>query len=441
MDKGPIIAPFSGVRYDLRKVKDLSRVTAPPYDVISEALQNRLYERDPYNIVRLILGRQHTTDTEGENRYTRSAHDLQTWLREGILMRDKEPSLYLYEQTFKADDKERVRRGFIALRRIEEFEKGKIYRHEKTLTGPKEDRFLLIKACGANFSPIFSLYSDPGRQLSRLFKPSFDQPPLADFTDEERVRHRFWRVIDRALLKSTDDLVGGKNLFIADGHHRYETAIAYRNWLRAQYPKSPENASFNYVMMFFTEMGDPGLVILPTHRILQNWPSFDRENFKKRLRDAYEFKTFEEGSRDAFLDELRIRGRRGTAFGLLFPGEKVLHLILLRDDRIDDKDVGSKIDTAVLHQLVLRGVLHLGEEEEKDPRYLKFIKEIDEGFEARRLPGVDCIFLLNSPDMAALRNVVEAGLVLPPKTTFFYPKLVTGLVMNPIDPHEKIQWP
>ena len=431
----PTIAPFRGVRYDPQKIADFRLVTAPPYDVISEIQQNRLYERSPYNVVRLILGRQYPADTEENNRYTRAVSDFKSWLQSGVLIRDPEPSVYLYEQSFEVFEIRGqgrfTRRGFLALRRLEEFEKGRIRPHEKTLSGPKADRLLLIKACGANFSPIFSLYSDPDHQWTNLLEPFFKIPSQVDFSDDEGIRHRLWRVSDPALFQKMNEILGGKNLFIADGHHRYETAIAYRDWMKKQFPHSTDDAAFNYVMMFFGEMSDPGLIILPTHRVLQNWPGFDAGNFKERLKEFFDFKTFAKDRKEAFLSELsNLRDRR--AIGILFPQEPGHHLIIPKPAAF------QSIDTAILHQTIFRDVLKFKDEDEKDPRHLRFIKEMEEGFEALKDPQVNCVFLMNCPRMEDLRKVVESGQILPPKTTYFYPKLITGLVMNQIDPRDSV---
>jgi uncharacterized protein (DUF1015 family) len=440
-----VIAPFRGLRYDLTAV-DPAKVTAPPYDVIGEEMQERLYERDPYNVVRLILGRQFPADTETDNRYTRAAADLASWVRRGVLRRDAEPSFYLYEQEFALKEGGRhVRRGFLALRRLEEFGQGRIQPHEKTLAGPKADRLLLMKSCHANLSPIFSLYSDPERVLKPLLEPHFQREPLADFADEDGVRQRLWRVRDAELFRRTDELVGRKNLFIADGHHRYETALAYRAWRMAS-PEgagAPEDASFNYVLMFFSDMEDPGLVILPTHRVLHDWPGFEGRAFLEKLSALFAIRPFPEGN-DALLGALKEEGLRGAqSFGLALPGEAPLLLTLSRERRdaipaLRDVPVPSRaVDTFILHHVIFRQLLGLREEDDKDPRFMTFVKDPREAIETIKTPRTNAVFLVNTTPMNVLKGVVETGMVLPPKTTFFYPKLLSGLVFNPIEPGER----
>jgi len=438
-NSGPIIAPFRGTRYHLTQVEDLSKVTAPPYDVISPEGQKKLYDRDPHNIIRLILGYQRPDDNDQNNRYTRSAADLKAWVESGVLAREREPSFYLYEQHFSAKtldgEKTFIRRGFLALRRLEEFGKG-IRPHEKTLAGPKADRLLLTKSCRANLSPVFSLYSDPEGRLSDLMRKHFEKPPVADFADDDGVRQRLWAVSDPELFRKTNEIVGAKSLFIADGHHRYETAVAYRNFLREQNPNAPEDASFNYVMMFFSEMSDPGLLILPTHRVLHDWPGFDAASFEKSLREWFEIGVFSSDQEEAFLEKLQAVGRvGGHAFGMALAGRKDFQLLILKENR---KAEVSQVDTAILHQILLKGMLGLKEDDEKDPRFMRFVKDLQESIAARREPHVNAVFLVNPTPMQVLRDVAEQGQILPPKTTFFYPKLVSGLVLNQIVPEERV---
>lgn len=232
------LVPFRGLRYNLSRIDDPASVMAPPYDVISPALQDELYRRSPYNVVRLILGKTAGGDSEADNRYTRAAADFQRWQQEGLLVRDPEPSIYLYDQEYSLEEGGSVvRRGFIALSRLEEFTSGVVKPHEKTLSGPKTDRFNLIKACSANFSPIFSLYADPCCVLESLTRKERERQPEIEVVDDDRVRHRLWRVTDSLIISKAHDLLDSKPLFIADGHHRYEAAINFRNYLREKHPE------------------------------------------------------------------------------------------------------------------------------------------------------------------------------------------------------------
>lgn len=440
----PVIAPFRGLRY--ADPASLAELTAPPYDVINEEGQRRLYEKHPKNVVRLILGYQRPTDTDADNRYTRAAADLKKWTAEMAIVRDEEPSFYLYEQEFALKDGSRhTRRGFLALRRLEEFGKGKIQPHEKTLSGPKADRLLLMKSCHANLSPIFSLYSDPERKLAALLKPHFSEKPFAEFSDPDGVKQRLWRVSDPELFRRTDETIGQKNLFIADGHHRYETALAYREWMKGRFPNAPEDASFHYVMMFFSDMEDPGLVILPTHRVLHDWPGFDAAALKEKLKASFQSKTFPASDEKAFLEALKAEGKAGRqALGLALPNEDFALLTLSKEKRdaiptlAKLPEASRAVDTQVLHSAIFREMLGLKEEDDKDPRYMTFVKDAREALAARKNAQTDAVFLLNETPMPVLRGVADAGMILPPKTTFFYPKLLSGLVFNPLSEAERV---
>lgn len=441
----PVIAPFRGIRYNLQ-TKDLSRVTAPPYDVISAEGQQALHDKDPHNIVRLDLGQGRGSDSDADNRYTRSAAMLQSWIKEGFLIQDADPAYYLYEQIFEADAGKGhseifVRRGFFALRRLEEFEGGRIRPHEKTLSGPKEDRLLLMKATGMNLSPIFFLYDDPKQVVADLLKKHFEEAPLADFIDEAGVRQRFWRVQDADLFRATDEVLGGRTLLIADGHHRYETALNYRRWILSQNPGLPQNHPIHYVMAFFADMADPGMIVLPTHRILKNDP-LDAADFRARLEKWFEFTTFQadNDNRKPFLDALKGLQGTGPAFGLLLANDPREHLILLSQQ---GKDACQKliqgplqeIDTAILHRMIFQELLGLDDQMVKEKQYVAFVKEAEEVFDARQKPDFRAGFILNSQTIAMLKRVMDQGMILPPKTTFFYPKLLTGLLINSLSSH------
>lgn len=436
----PMIAPFQGVRFNPAKIRDLNRVTAPPYDVISEEGQKALYEKDPHNVVRLILGYQYPKDSDADNRYTRAAASYQSWVSNGVLLRDKEPCYYLYDQEFSYPDRGSFsRRGFLALRRVEDLGKGKICPHERTLSAPKADRLLLMKSCHANLSPIFALYSDPKGQVKALLARHFETAPVVDFKDDDGIRHRLWRVRDQDLFAAADDLLGREYLFIADGHHRYETSIAYRDWQAGLHPESPEDASFRYVMMFFSEMSDPGLLILPTHRVLQNREAFNASALEGRLKEWFEVRPLPEDDRLA-VESVEKAGKEGLAFGWITGDSQQRRLLVIKDEVLDRvpalasvAPAARRVDTMVLHRVIFQDVLGMKGDEDKDPRYLRFVKDAFETIRSAKEPGVNSVFLLNATPMPVLQKVVEAGMVLPPKTTYFYPKLLTGLVMNQID--------
>src|SRR3990172_6147443 len=287
------IVPFRGVLYNPAKVGDLNKVMAPPYDVISPKKQDELYERHPNNIIRIILGKTTPEDTQGSDRYSRSAVDLEKWLGEGVLAHDEKPALYYYTQTYTQDGSKHTRKGFIGLSRLVDFGKG-IHPHEKTLSGPKADRLKLMQACDANMSCIFTLYSDPVLRVNKLLEAaSAGKAPDIDVTDDDGIVNRIWRVDDQQTLNGVTESMKDKSLFIADGHHRYETALNYRNEMRKLTGDTSGEAPFDYVMMMFVNMDSKGLSVLPTHRALKNMPKINQDKLQENLNYVFDLQKFE----------------------------------------------------------------------------------------------------------------------------------------------------
>ncbi len=445
------IVPFRGLRYNLERIANPGSVMAPPYDVISPALQEDLYRRSPFNVVRLILGRTDKQDNEQDNRYTRAAVDFTAWQKEGILARDQEPSLYLYDQEYVREDGERVlRKGFIALTRLEDFSSGVVKPHEKTLAGPKTDRLHLTKACAANFSPIFSLYSDSCCVLEALTRKLRESPPTLAVTDDDQVQHRLWQVSDRSIIAKAQELLDNKPLFIADGHHRYETALNYRNYMREKNPQYTGKELFNFVLMYFANMEDQGMQIFPTHRLLFNLTDFHLEPFLEALEEFFKVEKVtidptDRGARADARNRLREKGQEGHSLGL-FAGGQTLYLLTLRDEKVMDRFFPPKapkalktLDVSVLHRLILEGILGITAEAQEQQTHIKYVKGFDDPFEMVQCGEFSLAFLMNPTRMNEVRDVANAGEKMPQKSTYFYPKLLTGLVINPIVPGEKAE--
>ncbi|HHL40748.1 MAG TPA: DUF1015 domain-containing protein [Deltaproteobacteria bacterium] len=445
------IRPFRAIRYNKDKVGTMDAVMAPPYDVISPQLQDELYRRHPYNIVRLILGKTSGSDRPGDDRYSRAAADLARWLDEGVLVRDEKPALYYYTQTFEIDGVERTRKGFIALARLEELGGGSIHAHERTLSGPKADRLRLMEACKANFSSIFSLYSDPELTLNRLFDSVTGEPHL-DVADDEGVRNRLWVVDDPDVLRRAAESMAGRSLFIADGHHRYETALNYRRMMLEARPDATGLEPFNYVMMYFSNMDDEGMVVLPTHRIVHGLEGFDGGDFLRRV-GAYfhvtELPFGAAGEADARrrlfagLDEAHRAGR--NAFGLFMRGRDSYCLLTLKDRSVLDRLLGPSVpevykslDVTVLHSLIIGEVLGVTQEDQARQKNLIYVKGSREVIERGRDEKAQLLFIMNPTDISEVKAVAEAGLVMPQKSTYFYPKLLSGLTINPLAGEEAV---
>ena len=439
-----VIAPFKGILYEKEKVGDFSKVVAPPYDVISPEGQERLYQKSNYNIVRLDFAKGLTDDNETNNRYTRAASDFKKWMDEGVLVRDEKPAIYIYEQDYRLKDGSiKTRRGFISLVRLEDFDSGLILPHERTLSGPKTDRLNLTRAVGANLSPIFSLYSDPGLKTSALLSGESKNPPVIDVQGEDGVNNRIWRISDEATINALIRKMSDKMIFIADGHHRYETALNYRNEMREKNPGYTGEEGFNYTLMYFSNMDDEGLTIFPTHRLIYGVKDFDPSVFEKRLSENFDIehlKIKEEG-RDLgrLLEELKAKGRQGHSFGVCASGMDHLSIITLKDEGVMDRFVSDhskayrRLDVTILHTLVVENILGISKERQEKKENIEYIQDEAEGLSKVKNGARQALFILNPTKVTEVEEVAKAKDKMPQKSTYFYPKLLTGLVLNPID--------
>lgn len=438
------LIPFRGVLYNSAKVGDLNKVMAPPYDVISPKFQDELYSRHQNNIVRLILSKSEPNDAEGNDKYSRAASDLHKWLNDGVLARDEKPSIYYYTQTYTLKSgKKQTRKGFIALVKLVDFGKG-VHPHERTLSGPKADRLRLMQACDSNMSCIFSLYSEPSLAINKELDGAIGgKNPIIDVKDEDGLDNRMWRVDDAAVIKKVTDAMLSKALFIADGHHRYETALNYRNYLKDRNPNHTGNEPYNYVMMYFSNMDDEGMTIWPTHRVVHSLKNFDERAFLDKCADYFdvdEFK-FTEASesevRKDFLNKLQESGKSRIAFGVNMRNRDSYIVLSLKSVGVMDKVFGDKIpsvfkdlDVTVLHSLVLNNMLGITQEAQEKQLNLVYVKSYDEALTACKKDANQLVFLLNPTKIEQVKAVAEAGFVMPQKSTYFYPKLLSGLVLN-----------
>ncbi len=445
------LAPFRGLRYNPGRIEDLAEVTAPPYDVITPSLQEELYARHPLNMVRLDLGKTHQGDSESDNRYTRAAATFKQWQAEGVLVQDDEPSIYFYDQEFPgADGKTLVRSGVLALARIEDFSTGLVKPHEKTLPPSKTDRLRLLKACSANFSPIFSLYSDPCCVLEISSRREKERPPDLEAVDDEEGVHRLWRVTDAGLIQRAHGLLDGKPLFIADGHHRYEAAISYRNYMREMHPEYTGKELFNYVLMCFSNMEDPGMRIFPAHRMLSNLEGVSVPAFLTAAAEFFDIESepFDLGDpaeRTRVQASLTARGEGGHVLALC-AGEGKIHYLALKDAKVMDRffDPGTPkvlrtLDVSILHHLIISELLGVSAEKEESESCLSYVKNTDELFRRIADGSAQLAFLINPTKMVEVRDVANAGVKMPQKSTCFYPKLLSGLVIYRIDEDETVQ--
>jgi uncharacterized protein (DUF1015 family) len=436
------IHPFRAFRYDPQRVSP-AQVVTQPYDKITEAMQDRYYAASPQNLVRIILGRREKNDNAVNNVYSRAAGYFRDWREQGILRQDSQPSIYVYSQSFTlpGSSRELERRGFIALGRIEDYSAGVVFRHEQTLAKPKADRLDLLRATRAHFGQIFVVYEDSGQVESLL---AIDTDPDTSVEDEYGVVHRVWQVSDPGLITSVRTAMTNKRLIIADGHHRYETALTYRNERRAADSSSsasgPGASPYEFVMMTFVNMNSPGLLILPTHRLVHGLASFSDERFRNSARAFFDIDEI-----DAALDArsasviLRESGRVGTsilavtanrAFLLHHPNpnaEQIFAGLSLRQEALD---------VVQLHKCLLERVLNLSEESIRNQENISYVRDAGEALSQVRAAGgsrANIAFLMNPCRMTQVRDIAFAGEVMPQKSTDFYPKLLSGLTVYALE--------
>jgi len=437
------ISPFCGFLYNPEKVKDPGSVMAPPYDCISDEMQEELYQSNPYNVVQLIYGKILETDTEADNRYTRAASTFKKWQEEKVLVQDAEPAIYLYDQKFLTEDGEEVvRKGFLAMAKLEEFSTGLIKPHEETLEGPKADRFQLMKTCKANFCPIFSLYSDPCCVLEALLKKNRERTPdLVVKTSEPPEVHSLWRVTDKAQILKAQDLLSGKPIFIADGHHRYETALMYRDFLREQNPGYTGKEPFNYVLMFFCNMEDRGLMISPIHRLLSGLVDFDLQRFLDAVRENFRVETdYFDVNDPVSCKRVRLNlFQKGKHSFACYAGKGKIYFLSLKNEEIIDRFFPKEVpkalkvlDVSILHRLVFENIFKMTADDQKKQKYLKYLKSFDAGLKAVNSGQAQLAFLMNPTRVTEVREVANLGEKMPQKSTYFYPKLLSGMVINKI---------
>jgi uncharacterized protein (DUF1015 family) len=393
----------------------LAGLVTQPYDKISPEMRTRYLALSPYNLVRIILGERLESDTAADNVYTRAAGYLNDWMARGVLVREPEPCLFAYFQDFCVPDTgERLsRRGFIGLGAVEDYSAGVVHRHEQTLSGPKQDRLELLRHTRAHFGQIFMLYPDPQREIDRVLEECAQVQPAAAVGDEYGAEHRLWKIADPQRIDAIRNLMAPRKLLIADGHHRYETALAFRN-------ENPQLAGASRVMMTFVNMHSPGLKILATHRLVSGLADFEGGEFLQLARQAFEV---QELASPEQLQSLWVDAGRGAIGAAM--GDK-LYLLRLRQ-------ATDKLDVPILHELLLGGVLGITEEAVRTEKNLRYVRGLDKAIEAARRGEAQVAFLLRPTAIEDVARISFSGGVMPQKSTDFYPKLLSGLTICKVD--------
>jgi uncharacterized protein (DUF1015 family) len=468
----PVIQAFRGIRYDMGHVGSLTGVVAPPYDVIDAELQDILYDKHPANVVRLILGRDEPGDDDHNNRYTRASRLLRGWLREGVLFTEADPALYVYHQIFSEGETQYTRRGFMCRARLERFGEGSIYPHEETHGGAKADRLRLWGACKANLSQIFGLYPDAENSAQSVLETAiFGVAPL-EATDHLGVIHRIWPVTDVRAITDVIAAMGDRPVYIADGHHRYETACALRDELAASRGGAlPPEHPANYVLMMCVSMSDPGMLVLATHRLFRGLPQITSGELRERLEPSFDTERAGGGPARArsLWEEIQLEGEQGT-LGLYTAADDQWTLVRIADagrKRMaevagDHSADWQRLGVSILHRLVIDTLLRSKEQGARStenvgerisarssvlpaPKYVRDVDEVVRGLEQGDAAGRDATgqqgtggrFELAALVMPAtvehIRAISNHGERMPAKSTYFYPKLLSGLVINPLE--------
>jgi uncharacterized protein (DUF1015 family) len=438
------IAPFRGIVYNESKAGPIDTLVCPPYDIISAAEQQELYRKSSYNVIRLEYGLTSPADGEEDNRYTRASAVLDDWSRSSILQQRKDPALYIYEMEYKAGKDTKKLRGIICLVRIEDYDSGIVKPHETTLSGPKSDRLNLLRACKASFSQIFSLFSDPQGKVANIIAKVNRKPEL-EVKHSDGVIHRVWSLNDKEEIKAITSELADKPIFIADGHHRYDTALNYRNEQLKGSGTDTGEEGFNYVAMFLARLEDPALTILPAHRALFNLADFDARRFEDDLNRYFNIERIDFDRRSeskdllTVLDTMAHRADHSHVFGMRVKGEHSYYLLTLRN--VEDMDIllpdktqaYRRLDVSILHHLIIDKLLGIKMETHKMGLNIEYIKDAEEADKRVHDHTAEIVFFMNPTKVREVKDVAAAGERMPQKATYFYPKLLTGLVMHKIE--------
>ncbi len=430
------VRPFRGLRYPHDGL-DLAAVLTPPYDVISPDQQSEYYARNPHNIIRLELGRDEPGDDTLTNRYTRAAATFADWRLSGDLVQDVAPSFYVYQQQFRVEDHDYTRTSLVARVRLEPWEAGVILPHERTLAKPKDDRLKLLRACAANLSPIMALFDDPTGAIGKVMGRASKGSPLVSCIDDAGEHHLLWTITDPGIAAQLTAAFADQQLFIADGHHRYETALAFRDEVRdLQRGLLPDEAA-NFVMMALVATTDPGLLVLPTHRLIRGISDADLARLPEALGQFWSVDAITESDAEALTKRLAGAGTPGTVAAIVATRDQ-RWLVRVTDAgrahlaATGEPDPWQALDVAAAQELILGGALGIDREAITSGDRVSYVRDAAQALDALTAGTAQVAILLNPTQPAQVRDVASAGGRMPQKSTYFYPKLITGLVINPV---------
>jgi uncharacterized protein (DUF1015 family) len=435
------IIPFRALHYNTQGGERLSNLVTQPYDKISADMQRHYYSLSPNNLVRVVRASETLEGATGDDAYARANQHFREWIEQGVLISEQHPAIYPYSQQYTVPGQsgvKKVRKGFIALLRLEDYDRRVVHRHEETLSGPKADRLSLLRATRAHFGQIFLIYSDPAGEIESMLDAASSENPWEQAEDEYGTVHSVWQVAKTEDVSAVVDAMRGKKLVIADGHHRYETALAFRNECRA---RNPQDDHAEYVMATFVRMQTPGLTILPTHRVIHSLASFSWDSLSTSARQAFEWteSTLPPDAREAarvIAERITPDGR--PCFGV-YAGPGRLAVLRLRKDfdlagALPDLEPPLRgLDVVVLHRYILERTLGIDREAVREEKNVHYVREIDAALAAVDRNEAQVCFLLNATPIATVMDAALAGLVMPQKSTDFYPKLLSGLTIYWLD--------
>ncbi len=433
------VIPFRGMRFNTEKFSNLNDVTAPPYDIIPPEKQQELYNGNENNIIRVDFGVDFDTDSETENRYTRSGAFLKEWIENEVLIREDKPAFYVYEQIFSLNDGKPAHslKGILSLVELREFADNVVLPHEFTISKAKTDRLNLMRTTAANISPIYSLYLDDEETISRVIEENSEGTPDLTFETDEEVKQNIWIIKDEEVLNKLTKLFENKQLFIADGHHRYETALNYRRERHEAEGTPIGSADYDYIMMMLVSISNSGLFVFPTHRLIRDIPQFDETTLVSLLTEDFSVAKihFTEGNYAEIITE-RLAKTIDEKLIALYTGEDYYYLLKLKsfepiDNEITDMSEAYRhLDVTVLHKLILEKFMGIDEENMRNQKNLFYLREATDAVQAVKNKEAQCAFLINPTKVSEIREVALENEKMPQKSTYFWPKLVTGIVIN-----------
>jgi len=437
------LKPFKGIRYNPEKIDNFATVISQPYDRVRHGLQEKYYALNEYNIVRMIKGREFESDNDVENVYTRAKAFLQQWLAEDVLQYEEKPAFYVYHQEFTLNNETIVRKALIGALELTRFKEDIVLPHEKTHTAPKQDRLELTRATEAYYGNIFILYPDAENKVDALFDAVTQRKPDVEVRElfEKDVCQKVWVVTDEALIAAVQaEMTPKKGLIIADGHHRYETALAYRDEMRATFPDAPANAAFNYLMVALVSMSDPGLAILPTHRLIFDYDKMQIDEILEKAAEYFEIgKVKDRAALEAKMDS--VIGEDGC-FGIV--SRDAIHCLKLKSASVMETLAPShdiswqSLDVSILHKLILEHIMEIDPSSIDEKCCIEYLREPDRGYERVAQDDTAFLFILNPTRMEQIKACTAADEKMPQKSTDFYPKMVSGLTMLDIRADEQL---